>query len=432
MTEERIRVKDITAELGVSNKDMLTALRDLNIPAKSHMATLTPDDVERVKERFSSHATDADPVRRETQSGVIVRRRHRETESVVEEKPISAVPAESADSAAADSARAEAPVAKGEKSKRPDKEPMQKARIIRRADAGEMVGSADKDALRQSPQTDAAAASPVSNAAVLRKKASGKGRPRETAAGEVVLAEKPLGEVAADTAQASAIKESSVSSDAVPQDKKTPAKVVRLSKPVMSAEPERGADGAAVSSAPIMAARSDRVEEDGVNTFRTGEKTSAASQVRIISRPSGGSRPGRDNVGTTAASAGTSGGEGRPFGQRAPIPRPGGSERPSGGYAGQGRTFGPRPPFAPAAPGAHGLPPADVFGEGANKKKRQRGRRTVEFEAEEYGKRRKETEAGDEGVWRGKGKKRGKGREANRQTTVTQPIKAAKRKNSCG
>jgi len=77
MTEDKVRVKDITTQLGVSNKDMLAALRELNIPAKSHMATLTPEDVARVRERFAAPSSE-DKVRRETQSGVIVRRRRQE------------------------------------------------------------------------------------------------------------------------------------------------------------------------------------------------------------------------------------------------------------------------------------------------------------------------------------------------------------------
>ncbi|MCC8193457.1 MAG: translation initiation factor IF-2 N-terminal domain-containing protein [Deltaproteobacteria bacterium] len=85
MTEEKVRVKDITTELGVSNKDMLSALRELSIPAKSHMATLAPEDVTRVKEHFAAvRAGEAERERRETQSGVIVRRRRREPEPAVE------------------------------------------------------------------------------------------------------------------------------------------------------------------------------------------------------------------------------------------------------------------------------------------------------------------------------------------------------------
>ena len=94
MTEEKVRVKDITAELGVSNKDMLAALRELSIPAKSHMATLTADDIERVKDHFASASGEHDKVRRETQSGVIVRRRRREPEQTSAEISAEEIPAE--------------------------------------------------------------------------------------------------------------------------------------------------------------------------------------------------------------------------------------------------------------------------------------------------------------------------------------------------
>lgn len=83
-----------------------------------------------------------------------------------------------------------------------------------------------------------------------------------------------------------------------------------------------------------------------------------------------------------------------------------------------------------------GAPAPEPVADAASKKKRQKGRRTVEFEfagagasADDFSKRRKDVDLADaDGVWqRGKGRKRSKGRDS-RQSTVTQPLKAAKRK----
>lgn len=87
MTTEKARVKDISAELGVSNKDLLQALRELDIQAKSHMSTLTPEEVAEVKDRFKDSTTTATKVeRKEVQPGVIVRRRRKSVAPAAQEQ----------------------------------------------------------------------------------------------------------------------------------------------------------------------------------------------------------------------------------------------------------------------------------------------------------------------------------------------------------
>ncbi len=404
MTEEKVRVKDITAELGVSNKDMLAALRELNIPAKSHMATLTAEDVARVKDHFASPSSDSGKVRSETQTGVIVRRRRREPEQAAEQpseetaaapssgeavpardetepktaakkkaaKPEQAEPVAQAAAAqegepAQSPPDAESPVDAAEKpvkpkAAKPKKEPEQKARIIRRADE-------EAPAPKAQPKTEADAG------------------PAKTAEAEKK----------AEAAEPVAEPSSGEAGDKTGADK-TSARPPRASKAIMSAEPERTADGSAVSSVPVLAARPERTEE----TDRQEEKA-PVSQVRIISRPTPGQKPAQPA------------GDARPG-----SGRPSGPARP-GGPGGSGRPFGPRTPVQPAGP----EPASD-----ASKKKRQKGRRTVEFEAggDDFSKRRREIDTSDEGAWRGKSRKRGKGRDQARTSTVTQPIKAAKRK----
>ena len=77
MTMEKARVKDLSIELGVSNKELLQALRELGIQAKSHMSTLTDEEVLEVKAKLKDKGTQTEVVREEIQPGMIVRRRRK-------------------------------------------------------------------------------------------------------------------------------------------------------------------------------------------------------------------------------------------------------------------------------------------------------------------------------------------------------------------
>ena len=70
-----IRLKDIAKELGVGNKELLQALRELGIQVKSQMGTLSADEARQVGEKLRQGAAKADVVNREVHPGVIVRRR---------------------------------------------------------------------------------------------------------------------------------------------------------------------------------------------------------------------------------------------------------------------------------------------------------------------------------------------------------------------
>ena len=80
MTDDKTRVKDLSTELGVSTKDLLHTLRDLDIPAKSVMTMLNADEVARVRERHQGQTAEAGVDRKVVQPGVIVRRRRRDGE----------------------------------------------------------------------------------------------------------------------------------------------------------------------------------------------------------------------------------------------------------------------------------------------------------------------------------------------------------------
>ena len=412
MTTEKVRVKDITAELGVSNKDMLLALRELNIPAKSHMATLSAEDVVRVKERFTQNGGEGGTERRETQSsGVIVRRRRREAEA--------AAPAPSESEAAPDVkvspgvTEGSAPEATPETEKVLKKAPKAKeAAPAENVAAATVVAASEKKA----PEAEKPVKVTEQKARIIRR-------------GDEPLAVQPAPEPAvvpappSETPAPVAVQpKEKADPEAATQEKSRPH---RATKANISAEPERGADGSAVSSVPILAARVERSSEEQ----REGADAPApqdappVSQVRIISRPTPGQRPTPPPGGASDSQGGAPRPAGqRPTGQRPTGPRPVG-QRPTGPRPGGPRPGGP-------APGASSPGPEPVS-DGASKKKRQKGRRTVEFDfssGDDFAKRRKDVDMGDEdGVWqRGKGRKR-KGRDA-RQSTVTQPLKAAKRK----
>ena len=74
MPEEKIKVKDIAAELEVQPKDMLRALRKLGLPAKSTASSISLDDATRVRDHFTVQKQQ-DVERTEIQRDIIVRRR---------------------------------------------------------------------------------------------------------------------------------------------------------------------------------------------------------------------------------------------------------------------------------------------------------------------------------------------------------------------
>ncbi len=440
MTEDKVRVKDLTAQLGVSSKEMLGVLRELNIAAKSHMATLSEEDAVRVRARFTAPAEDQ--VRRETQSGVIVRRRRREADAAP------------ADAAQADAPRADVPQADATPPAVQDEKPVVSSDEIKKKKAPAQAAP---------KETPPAIPAEVRTARIIRR---GPAQEAETTPAPV-SAPAPAAEPesAAPAAAAKPVKvpvpEPAAPRTAVQEQnpeeiapKPAPRKEaekpqVRVVRPAsmanISAEPERGADGLTVSSAPVLAPRQDKDAEDAVfddaggdarRAPRRAESSSAPqgprpSQVRVISRPDANARPPREGGAAPGSRPGSfrPGGP-RPAGPGGPRPggpggpRPGGPGGPRPGGPGGPRPGGPRPGFAPGAPAPDAL-------SDASKRKRQKTRRTVEFEAgaEDFSKRRKEMDA-DDGSWSRGRKKSRKNRDQmqNRAATVTQPLKAAKRK----
>ncbi len=84
----KMRVRELSAELGVSNKELLHLLREQNIQVKSHMSGLSDEEVELVRQKLSAQSEEQYTQNTMTSSGVIVRRRrHGRRARTSEESP---------------------------------------------------------------------------------------------------------------------------------------------------------------------------------------------------------------------------------------------------------------------------------------------------------------------------------------------------------
>ena len=416
MAEMKIKVKDLASELAVPSKDMLRALRELGVSAKSMAGSLEPDEAGRLRAHFAARKESAVECTT-VQPNVIVRRRRKESSPA----PETPAPAEAA---------APAPEAERE----PEAEPAPPAEAVAAAPA---AGSA-APAKEPVPAPEAAPRRPAGARVISRP---GQDAPARKVAEKVAdpapaeaSAQKAPAEPApaapdAPAPDAAAREESTAPAqdpasgasrtdepEAVPAAPAEPAekgaKLSRIARPDASAVPEG-------SSAPTLPPRSetrrdaDADGDGGEERPRGTVRQEAAPQVRIISRPAPGSQP-------RPAPAGAPGGRG---GYR-DGQRPGGGygQRPGASGAGRPGGFGAGRPGAPAfgqpAPGQ-----ADSR-DGQSKKKRLKGRRTVDFQQGDFGRHGDD----EEGLRLNRGRGRRKGSKPQAAPQATQPIKAAKRK----
>lgn len=73
----KLRVRDLATDLEISSKDLMAILRELGIPAKTHMSSLTSEEVEQTRQRFREKKNDPQPIDTKVDTGVIVRKRRR-------------------------------------------------------------------------------------------------------------------------------------------------------------------------------------------------------------------------------------------------------------------------------------------------------------------------------------------------------------------
>ncbi|WP_031386179.1 translation initiation factor IF-2 [Desulfonatronum thiodismutans] len=81
----KIRIMELSSELGVSNKELLQVLRELDIPVKSHVSSISEEEAAQVRERMQRKDAPVDVQQREVQPGVILRRRRKVAKPDVQE-----------------------------------------------------------------------------------------------------------------------------------------------------------------------------------------------------------------------------------------------------------------------------------------------------------------------------------------------------------
>ena len=80
----KVRVEDLAAELGLSNKEIIQQLREIGVQAKSQKTVVEDEDVDRLKAELKKGGGRKE-VRRVGESGVIIRRRRKKTKAPREE-----------------------------------------------------------------------------------------------------------------------------------------------------------------------------------------------------------------------------------------------------------------------------------------------------------------------------------------------------------
>lgn len=406
MSEIKIRVKDLIKELSVPAKEMLRALRDLGLPSQSTAGSVEMPDADRVRDYFLSRKAEAVETTL-VQPNVIVRRRRKDA------------PADQAQAAKSDPQ--EEPKPDPVSLPDPEKKEPQKARppkkTIRNVGARVISRPGDRPAPPPVTPGPAPAAEPVIPKKTLAdeireaeaaKKAAAQQKHQEFKSSlnrDAKIIKAPVKEVAEapvpttppPPAEPQQPETPSLSAPTPPADvheeselKKT-VKPARATLPDASATPDR-------SSRPTLA---HKIEDS------TQSRTEIqAPQVKIISRPASQS-PGR-----SGAPARTN--------QRA-------EQRPKAATSrtAPGRTQGfssPQPrPMSPQTP-----PPPQAMDarEGQSKKKRLKGKRTVDFQQGDFGRHPEDEET----LRLNRGRTRKKPAKQAAPQAITQPVKAAKRK----
>ena len=421
MADAKIKIKLLGEELSTSPKDMLRILRDLGIPARTSSGSVSPEEAARVRAHVAEQKQ-AEAGRVDSHPNVMVRRRRKESVDAPAEAPAAAVASspeapeteasetEAALKAGASEAAAPAPEAAAPAASASDVA-AKAAAPVAEAGATASVARVVKPArattgarvLHRPGDTPPAPAVPVAEPAAVEPEvspAAAPAAPAAPAAKSAILAE--------EEASPKAVAPEAAAPKAAEESAEKAARAARLARPDASAVPE----GSSAPTLPPRApeGRSERVEgKDGGEAapHRSRAEASAAPQVRIISRPD----PATQRPAGARPAAGARAGVGR---DGAPRPARPGAPRP-----GAPRPGAPRPGGFGQQPGA----PASEGREGQSKKKRLKGRRTVDFQQGNFG-RRDDDDSGR--LNRGKGRRKlGRGAPV---AQATQPLKAAKRK----
>ena len=365
-----VRVEDLAAELGLSNKDIIQHLREIGVQAKSQKTVVEAEDVDRLKAELKESSAPRKEVRRVTDSGVIVRRRRKKSKKTKPEAPetpeATEKEAEAPSEAATEAAPAEQVAVEEEAVSAPT--PEETAR----------EESPEKPAAKKATKRTKDADSKVKIIAPAEEE-----RPAEEPVAETPVAEEAAPEPAPESAP---------EPKAAASSEETPAEEAAAETP---------------EAAPEKAEKKTKAAEDADEPKKKKKKKKKepeAPKVKIISMPDPAEVQARETA--------------RAMSQ--PARRP---ARPGGRYNGPG---GGRP-----APGAAPMP-APVVTDGRSKKKKgKKDRRVVEFSTQQKDGQvnRFEESAFPQGR---KGRKK-KGRRQQQmhqkiEQPVAPPMKAAKRK----
>lgn len=430
MVEEKILVKDLITELEVPSRDMLKAMRSIGLPARSTAGSLSPEDAERLRDHFASRKGEAQE-KTDSQPNVIVRRRRKEQPKEERPKEEMTEKAAAAEEPSKEAGKREAVPEKAEQEARP-REPRKSrqkesrkpivtpgARIISRPDdvrhdevkaAREALEENIKPAVPEPPKEKPVPQKTL--AQEIREREAARARAEKELAKATAELERNLAQKAREEEEAAKKQEEAPAEAVSPSaEEEHPAQVkaarTRPAHPDASAMPEG-------SSAPILPARGQEAKAKP----ETAEKKDELPRVRIISRP-------QAPAARVVRPAPSSSGKERPARQD----RTGRSDRADGqqpGKTGSFRAQTPKPsssgPMLQKGVPMPGQPPLEGR-DGQSKKKRQKGRRTVDFQQGDFGRHAEE----DESHRFNRGKRRKPAKSPVPQP-ITQPIKAAKRK----
>ncbi|MCR4666311.1 MAG: translation initiation factor IF-2 [Desulfovibrio sp.] len=381
--QDRIKLKDLATELHVQLIDVQNAVRD-GLKQTGKVASLTSADAEKVRQLLQEHKDNAE--QEDKKPDVIVRRRRkkespekpadskslpRETKAEEKKETVQEAPKSSSAEKVLSTPVETSDTPKDDVKPRIVAPPAQeqKARVISLPSQKEPVLSTGVTE-EVPPASTASAPESVEPAEALKG-----AEPENVNIEQTEEAEQDSGET------------------------KT-AKLVRRSSADASAEPE----GSSVPTLPEQKAepRKDEPKQEEPAKEETPEEPEETSvpKVRIISRPS---QPARATESRARESREGRGGKSAAQGQRKEQGRP---ARTGGGFRSQQSV------------------PMPEMQEQQSKKKRMKGRRTVDFQQGDFG------QNEDEDVprmSRGRGKRKGQ-KNARPVQPVTQPIKAAKRK----
>ncbi len=451
-------VKDLAAELNLPHKELQQTLQSLSIEAKTISTALPMAQVEKVREHYKE----------QKKSNVIVRRRKAadaEVKPTAKEQTASKKAAEKKKETVQDSDIPQTAPTSADATPKESAKEVSTAKVVAEKAAANSASSADARIVSSPNTKDTAQAeqSAAVNVATSPSAPSVVEESKADKAQEASISQNTAKVISPVTADSPAADEKTAATENAKTADNAQAKVVRSSTPDASAMPE----GSSAPSLPVRSVEKSAdkggdkaADKNGAqqkkkdrNAKKRPEPEQTHTPVRIISRPTPEMEEKR-KAEASARHANTGGhGAGGPGGDNRGNfrPRPGGGAGGAGGDnrgnfrprpagAGDGRDNkdsrdnrgGARPPRPAGSPRPGGGGGDMNFGapnalNEQSKKKRNKGRRTVDFQqgGGDFGRYGQDEENAKRMGSRHKSRRKGKD---IRQVSTTQPLKAAKRK----